>query len=77
MTENDAKTLPPLGPATSASDFASWGFQQVAYVKRVEAEGQILWAIHGADGSQIGLGPNRETSMAAVLQHDLEPLSCH
>jgi hypothetical protein len=77
MTENDVKTLPPLGAATSASDFASWGFQQVAYVKRVEVDDQILWAIHGADGAQIGLGPNRDASMAAIRQHDLEPLSCH
>ncbi len=58
-------------------DLAQWGMQDVAFVKRVTTESAEAWSIHAADGSHIGLAPEREVAFAAVRQHDLEPLSVH
>lgn len=61
----------------SARDLALWGVQDVAYIKRVETADSVIWAIHAADGNQVGQAPSRELAFAAVRQHDLEPYSVH
>jgi hypothetical protein len=61
----------------TAQDFAQLGSQNLAFVRRVEEEGQVQWAIFAADGTPIGLAPSREVAFAAVRQHDLEPQSVH
>jgi hypothetical protein len=61
----------------SHQDFALWGLQDVAYVKRVDIEDSISWAIHSADGTQIGSAGERDLAFAAIRQNDLEPLSLH
>jgi hypothetical protein len=58
-------------------DFASWGLQDVAYVKRITVNDQEGWSIHAADGSHVGYAPNRDLAFAAVRQHELEPYSVH
>lgn len=65
-------------PAMSEADFATWGVPEVAFVKRVvDPAGAIGWAIHAADGTQMGLAPSRDLAFAAIKQHELEPLSVH
>jgi len=76
MEENSHKTLEP-SRGMSANDFALWGMQDVAYIKRVVVNDVVGWSIHSADGSSIGLAPDRGLAFAAVIQHDLEPLSVH
>jgi len=66
-----------LSAGMSARDFAMWGLQDVAYIRTVEVEGTVAWAIHSADGSTIGVAPERELAFAAARQNDLEPLSVH
>lgn len=61
----------------SAADFARWGVQDVAYIKRVVVNDEAGWAIFAADGSHMGVAPERELAFAAVRQHDLEPFSVH
>ena len=63
--------------AMSRSDLATWGVPIIAYIRHVGATGEGSWAIHAADGTQIGEAPDRATAYAAVRQHDLEPLSVH
>ncbi len=74
MNENSAKTIGVDG-RMSARDFATWGVQDVAYIRKVE--GKKAWAIYAADGSGIGVAPERELAFAAARQNDLEPLSVH
>ena len=64
-------------PPLSKTDFVRWGVPDVAFVKRIEAEGAMTWSIHAADGTQMGLAPSRDLAFAAIRQHDLEPLSVH
>ncbi len=64
-------------PPLSKTDFVRWGVPEIAFVKRIEAEGAMTWSIHAADGTQMGLAPSRDLAFAAIRQHDLEPLSVH
>jgi len=61
----------------STQDFASFGLDHVAYVRRVEVEGVPGFSIHAADGTPLSVLPERDVAFAAVRQNDMEPLSVH
>jgi len=61
----------------SARDLAMLGLNDIAYVKPVMVNDQLGFSIHSADGSQIGMAPDRDSAFAGIRQHDLEPLSVH
>ena len=64
--------------AITAFDLAVLGLERVAYVKPVTTEdGVTVYAIHAADGSEMGVIDDFETAFAAVRQHDMEPASVH
>ena len=53
------------------------GLNAVAYARPTIIEGQVAFAIHGADGAQIGMAPSRDLAHAAMLQHGLVPVGLH
>ena len=59
------------------SDLLAFGLNDLAYLKPTVVDGQSVFAIYAADGSQIALAQTREVGLAALLQHDLEPVSLH
>jgi len=61
----------------STQDFMALGMEEVAYVKPVRVEGQTVYAVHAADGTQMALIEERATAFAAVRKNDMEPLSVH
>jgi hypothetical protein len=61
----------------SPRDFAALGLEHIAYVKPIVVNGAQAFAVHAADGTQIAVLANREVAIAAVQQHDLEPVSVH
>lgn len=61
----------------SQRDFAMYGRAEMAYVKRVEANGVPAYVVHAADGTYLWRFANRELAVAALRQHDIEPLSTH
>ncbi len=61
----------------STQDFAMLGVQDVAFVKPVVVDGEAVYSIHAADGTEMGVVSDREVAFAAVRQHDMEPLSVH
>ena len=62
----------------SVRDFAMLGVGDIAYVKPVIDDGNTVFAVHAADGSEIALvKADRDVAFAAVRQHDLAPLSVH
>lgn len=67
----------PALRSMSAQDLANWGMPDVAYVKRVIVNDEVGWAIHAADGTEMGFSPGRDLAFAAIRQHDLEPFSVH
>jgi len=59
-------------------DLAALGVADVAYVKAVSTDnGTMVYAIHAADGSELGVMADFETAFAAVRQHGMEPASVH
>ena len=61
----------------SARDLLVFGLNDIAYLKPAEVNGQSVYAIHAADGSQLAFVANREVGFAAMQQHELEPVSLH
>lgn len=62
----------------TAEQFALLGIADIAYIKPVTGEkGEHLFAIHAADGRQVGVMADREVAFAAVRQNELEPVSVH
>lgn len=58
-------------------DFNSFGLEDLAYIKSVLIEGQLLHAVHAADGTPLTVLTGRELAFATVRQHEMEPLSVH
>ncbi len=61
----------------SKSDWLTFGLNNVAYLRPALVNGQPIYAIHAADGSQLALVATRDVGLAAMHQHDLEPASLH
>ncbi len=61
----------------TSQDFKTLGLEQLAYVKPVTVDGEAVFAVFAADGTEIAVMADREVACAAVRQHDLEPLSVH
>jgi len=61
----------------SIQDFIALGLEQVAYVKPIQIEGETVYAVHAADGTQMAIIDERATAFAAVRKNDMEPLSVH
>jgi hypothetical protein len=53
------------------------GVSHIAYVKAVVVNGEAGFAIHAADGTPMALAGDRATAMAAIVQHEMMPLSVH
>ncbi len=61
----------------SSRDLAAFGMQDMAFVKRVDVNDEVGYAIHAADGTQMAVLTDRDVAFAAVRQHGLEPVSVH
>lgn len=69
--------LPRLSRDMSLVDFATFGVEQLAYIKPVVIEGTSAYAVHGADGRPLAAVGDRDIAFALVRQNDLEPVSVH
>jgi hypothetical protein len=75
--DNPTTKQSTLDRPMTARDLATWGVEDVAYVREAVVDGTKTWAIFAADGSAIGVAPDRDMAFAAARQNDLEPLSVH
>ncbi|HEX7968353.1 MAG TPA: DUF1150 family protein [Stellaceae bacterium] len=57
--------------------FAALGYDAIAYLKRVEANGFVAYVVHAADGNYLCEFADRESACAALREHDIEPVSIH
>ena len=48
-----------------------------AFAEDAPAPEQVLFAVHGADGTCMAVLSDRESAYAAALAHDLAPVSVH
>jgi hypothetical protein len=61
----------------SEQQLAALGVSHIAYVKPVMVNGVQGFAIHAADGTPMAVAGDREIAVAAVVQHEMLPLSVH
>jgi len=61
----------------SEQQLAALGVSHIAYVKPVMVNGVQGFAIHAADGTPMAVAGNRDVAVAAVMQHEMLPLSVH
>jgi hypothetical protein len=73
MNRNQIEKLRQISP----QEFAHWGLQDVAYIRRITVGDQPVFSVHAADGTPMAVIPSLDVAQAAVRQNDLEPLSVH
>lgn len=61
----------------SEQQLAALGVSHIAYLKPVMVNGVQGFAIHAADGTPMAVAGNRDIAVAAVVQHEMLPLSVH
>jgi len=61
----------------SEQQLAALGVSRIAYVKPVVIDGVHGFAIHAADGTPMAVAGDRDVAVAAVVQHEMLPVSVH
>jgi hypothetical protein len=61
----------------SEQQLAALGVSRIAYVKPVMVNGVQGFAIHAADGTPMAVAGDRDVAVAAVVQHEMLPVSVH
>jgi hypothetical protein len=61
----------------SEQQLAALGVSRIAYVKPVMVNGVQGFAIHAADGTPMAVAGDRDVAVAAVMQHEMLPVSVH
>jgi hypothetical protein len=61
----------------SALELRHYGMPKIAYIKRVEVNGEVGYAVHAADGTRVAMLPDRALAFVTARLHDVEPLSVH
>jgi hypothetical protein len=75
--QEDTMQVRPKLKLLTKHDFATLGYPDIAYVKRIDAAGEVAYAAHAADGSFLWQFADRDAAFAALRQHELEPVSLH
>ena len=65
-----------VGQLTPA-DFGRLGLGHIAYVRPILVNGSAAFSIHAADGTQMAVAEGMEVAVAAIRQHEMEPLALH
>lgn len=58
-------------------DLATWGIEDVAYVKPIYADGEDAYGIFAADGTELAQMESRDEAIVTIRQNDLEAMSVH
>ncbi len=77
MNTNSNDSITHRKQIPSQRELLAFGAGDTAYVKRIEEDDAVIFAIFQGDGTRIGAAPTRDLAFAAILQHEMEPLSVH
>ncbi len=61
----------------SATQLASLGLSQIAYLRPVTVNGERAYSIHAADGTPMALAGDLALAVAAVSQHEMVAALVH
>ena len=77
MTEDIIAPKTTPSSDMSATAFAHWGLNTIAYIKQTELNGNPVYAVHAANGEPLAAAPARALAAALVLQNELTPFDVH
>jgi hypothetical protein len=63
--------------AMPAPEFAHFGVPHVAYIKGVIVNGEVVYEIRAADGTELGTARNRDAAVATLRHNGLEAMSVY
>jgi len=69
-THDDIRRITPQA-------LALLGMQDLAYLRAITLDGTAGYGIFAADGTQLAFAPSRALAVAAVREHELQPVSVH
>jgi len=61
----------------SETQLAQLGMTQIAYVRPVMVDGEAGFAIHAADGTPMAVAGDHDVAIAAILEHNMVPVTVH
>ena len=61
----------------SAQDFLTFGMHDVAYVRKVDVDGQATYAVHAADGTPLSVLDTIGEALHIIHHNDLESAAVH
>lgn len=64
-------------PAEAQPDPFAMIDANIAYIRRVEVDGKMAYAIHSSDGTMLGVVDDWDTAFATARVYDYEPLAVH
>ena len=70
---NNAESIRQISP----EGLLALGVSDLAYIKPLEVDSQLLFGVFAADGSQLAVLPTWEVADATIRRNDLEPVSVH
>lgn len=77
MVKAITKTETVDAHAISRQQLLALGLNDVAYVRDVKVDGDIVFGIFAANGQQLAVMPDRETAVAAAWENGLAPVTLH
>ena len=67
----------PAEQIITRKDLATWGLEDLAYVKKSVMDDETVWTIHAAEGTKVASAQNRDIAIALINQNDLVAYSVH
>lgn len=61
----------------TTEQLAELGLQEIAYVRPVMTDDGPAFGVFAANGTPLGLAPDHNLARAAIVQHEMAPVSVH
>ena len=61
----------------SPEAFAALGAPILAYIREAVIDGEVVFKIHAADGTTLGVFDDSDDAFAVALEHDLKAVRVH
>lgn len=58
-------------------DLLALGVSHVAYVRAWERQGETVYVVHGADGTELAVLASLEAARAVIREHDMDLVTLH
>ena len=61
----------------SPNELLRFGINHIAYIKETEIDGNVAYAVHGADGSPLYISQTKDAALSGIYFGELSVVSLH